>query len=185
MRKSGISLVESVVSVGLSGIFIIMLSTMLAQTLQLMRANQDELTAISAAELLLENAKTTTYSDLKALASSGTPFILQINKETTSSPLRIHPVQLNLEDVNKIYGAIDGNSGTLNQAKKWSISSGNYFDAEASETVSDSTAETTNLDSVKVTVTIRYKPTGSGGGDPFSRKLVRTAYIFSEGARFQ
>ncbi|MCW5823250.1 MAG: type II secretion system protein [Cyanobacteria bacterium TGS_CYA1] len=184
-RQNGISLVESVISVGLSGIFIVMLSTMLAQTLQLMRANHDELIAISAAELLIENAKTTPYSTLKNLASTGTPFVLQINKKKSDSPLRISPVQIDLEDSSKVFGAVDGSSGNLTISNKWQLNSGNFFDAEATEEVIDSTTETGNLDSIKVVVTVAYKATSANNTSAYSKKLIRKAYVFAEGGDFE
>ncbi len=187
MRKfSGMSLVESVVAIGLSGIFVVMLSGMLSQTIQLMRTSQDELIAVKAAELLIENAKTTPFERLQELSLSPQPFKLLVNLPNTSSPpeVRKFPVQLDMSNNQKVFGTVDGNSGSVNSANRWTFPGGNYFDGEAIEEITDSTTATSNLPSFLVTVTVSYKSANSNGGVTYPRKVVRKAHIFKDGARF-
>ncbi len=181
-RTSGMSLVESVVAIGLSGIFTVILATALAQTLQITRASQDELLAIKTAELIIENAKATPYETFKNLTGSTQKFLVNI-PDTSSPPIiRNAPVQLDLESTNKVFGTVNGNSGTVSSNQKWTKSSGNYFDAEAYEDISDSTASTSNLDSVLISVTVNFKSTNAGSAaTQYPKKIRRQIYIFANG----
>ncbi|MDX2107649.1 MAG: type II secretion system protein [Candidatus Melainabacteria bacterium] len=186
-RNTGMSLVESVVAIGLSGIFVVMLSNMLAQTMQLMRTSQDELIAVKAAELLIENAKTTPYERLQQLSAEPQPFKFVVNLPDANSfpDLRRIPVQLDLTNNQKIFGAVDGNTGTVNLASKWSLPGGNYFDGEATEEISDSTTTTSNFPSFLVTVTVGFKAPNADKNVKYPKKIVRKAFIFQDGAQFR
>jgi len=184
MRKSnGVSLVEMAVAIGLSSMFILLLSSMLAQTLRISTATQNELIASSAAEILLENAKLIPYEKLNGSSALvlDKNYELVVNKKASSFsdfPARTLPIQIDLIDNNTIFGSVDATQGNFDTSRKWTETSGNHFRGTAVETLTDATGVTGGLPAVEITVKITYPFTESSA----MRTLSRSAIVFKDGA---
>jgi hypothetical protein len=177
-------LVEVVVAVGLSGIFVALITGMLSQNLALTTASQNQLIAGSAAELLIENAKITPYTVLSSFATNyPEPITLLVNLDQQGQPLppvRQLPLQLDLTSTTSVYGTVNPFSGQSNPAAQWNQSTGNYFRGSATETFANAMS-ITGLASVLITVKVTYVDISSTS----SKTTTRTAVVFANGATFQ
>ncbi len=187
--QQGLYLLEMVVAIGLSGIFVLLISGMLSENLSLVTASQNQLIAGSAAELLIENAKATPYVNLLGFISSSPSSTLVVNLDQQGQPLptvRQLPVQLDLVSNSNVYGSVNPFSGQIDSTAQWNQSVGNYFRGLATETFSDATA-LTGVPSVLITVTVSYSGISSQGNSstPYTKTLTRTAIVFRDGASFQ
>ncbi len=180
--QSGMSLVESVVAIGLSGIFIVMLSTMLAQTLQLMRTSQDELIAVNAAELLIENSKNIPISRLQSLSAEAQPINLIMNSPDSEPvpSVRSQPVQLDLQNANKLFGVVNASDGSLSLDNSWNKLRGNHFDGKATVKIQEMLDPSITMKAYEVTVSISFKGTNSNPSSSYPRSIIRKTVIFDK-----
>jgi hypothetical protein len=168
-----------VISIALSGIFVVLLTGMLSQTLQFSTNSQNELIAANAAELLIENARSMPYSQLSIFAT-GLPVTMQVNSPDGTLPptIRPLPVQLNLADTTTVFGEVNGLNGSIQPTGQWQIgppSMGNYFRGIATETIS-SPQVAGGLTYIQVTVQVSY--ISASGGSGITKQTTRTASIF-------
>jgi len=172
-------LLEMVVAVGLSGVFVCLLSGLLSQTLALSSASQNQLIAINSAEVLLENAKVTPFSVLQQQAGQP-PIQLVVNLDQAGSTfpaIRSIPVQLDLTNPINIYGTVNGATGIVNASNQWVLNKGNYFRGAATLQVQDAVVPN---DYLQITVTVTYSDSFGA-----SSSVTRSAYVFQNGASFQ
>jgi len=186
-KKLGFTLAESVVAVGLSGLFLVLISTMLAQTLELMRTSQDELIAVTAAELLIENAKNIPFDRLDNLSQEPQPFSLIVNIPDAGSipSIRPHPVQLDLTNSNKVFGVVDASAGSLKMDRQWNKIIGNHFDGEAFIELTRYLDPTLNVPACAVSVTVNFKSASANQSVRYPRKISRKTVIFKNGVNWQ
>ncbi len=184
MRKqSGAYLLETLVVITMTSIFILLISSLLSQVMRISTQAQNEFITASLAEVLIENSRATPYSVLSNPLYQNTTYNVAINLPDTASyfPLRTIPAQLNLNDDKTIYGAIEGTTGQLRLSEKWTPSSGNFFRGKATIKIENSTALTSGLNSVKVTVTVSYY----NDSGILKSKQSRVAHIFEGGSNFR
>lgn len=120
MRSAkGIQLVEMVVAVSLSGVFVVLLSGMLAQTLALSSASQNQIVASAIADQVVEQIQHHGY-----LCGQG-----DVGMSSTVGPLdsslQINP-SLQLDLSTNSYGTYK-QGGTFDQSLRWTDTSGNWF----------------------------------------------------------
>lgn len=186
-RWDGQALVEMVIAIGLSGLFVLMLSAMLSQTLLLSSTSQNELIAAHAAEELLENARTIPYKQYEMSIPLNQPivFLMNLDGSPFSTSLRSNmPVQLDLMNSTTVYGEVNPSAALLvNPATKWVPGFGNYFPGTATETVSSGTfpSSSGSIPYYEIKVQITY-PSGTGAS---TRTLTRYAYIVNQGLSLQ
>ena len=181
----GATLIEMTVAVAVSTTFILLISAMLSQILRLSTATQNQLIASSAAELLIENVKQIPWEILSNNSQivQDSEYDLVVNKLSDSNfsyPFRTIPVQLDLVNGSKIYGAVGGSDGSYEPGKKWSDTTGNFFRGKAKQTITDATLKAGGLPAVEVNISIQYASTEGGG----TKTLKRNALIFKDGAPF-
>jgi type II secretory pathway pseudopilin PulG len=192
-NENGQALVEMLIAIGLSGVLVLMLSGMLSQTLLVSTVSQNELIAAQAAEELLENARTMTYTEISNLISQsyitvGQPMTFVVNLTQTAQPLLIirqAPVQLDLTNTVVVFGEVNPSSTLLvNANAKWGPGFGNMFSGTATETVNKFTSGT--LQGYEIDVVVSYNGTyANSGGTANSKTLKRTAYVMKQGLNFQ
>lgn len=177
---TGIHLVEMVVAVGLSGIFLLLLSSILSEALRLGTITQSELIAIRAVDLLAENAINTPYATLqanKALASQTDLVVVETDtadKATISTnPHRTRPVQLSLID--SMWGTFNPTTQGASLRPQWTKNNGNYFRGYATQEIEDSTG-TFGQPSLKITNKVFFFDPSVQAGSPKIKK--RVVYVF-------
>jgi hypothetical protein len=192
-RKNGTTLVEMVVAVGLSGIFVLLLSGMVSQTMLVSMSGQNQLIATNAAEVVLENARVLGYNELQEAAQQnilpiGMTIPLMMNKTSAQNGpyVRTAPVQLDLFDqTSYVIPEIGGPTGVANPIYWWTPTMGNFFHGTGSITMVDGTPFTI-VPSYKLTVQIAYPGTApAANGSANTKVITRSAYVFQNGGKLQ
>lgn len=130
--NSGINLLEMVVAIALSGVFVVMLSGMLAQTLALSVASQNQIIAGAIADQLVEQ--------------------IQCSYRTTSQDVVVNP-DLQLDLAADLYG-------TYNGGARWTDANGNQFKGSVKISGGDSLFD--NLPCKIFDVTVTYHSDNGG-----------------------
>lgn len=156
MRSArGIQLVEMLVAVGLSGVFVVLLSGMLSQTLGLSSASQNQILAGATADQIVELIQHQNMSGNLAETSPNPTYQLDVNKDA--------------------YGIIS--NGTLDLSKRWTDTQGNQF--KGTVTVESTRTNIDNLPCTTYNVIVSY-PAETGG----TKTVTRTTCVFDDGATF-
>lgn len=172
---------EGLVSVGLAGIFIAILSSMLSENLRMGPATYNDLVANQILNNLEEGALTSSYDALSSQITSNPPLVAVATGKNPnesllpSSKVRRIPIQLDLTNPNLKWGSLDRNSKTLDLSNAWSGDKGNYFKGSVFEAIEDGTPET-SIPSVKITYTVTFNDS-SNASSP-GRKRSRVMYVF-------
>ena len=190
-RQSGTTLVEMVVAVGLSGIFVLLLSGMVSQTMLVSMSGQNQLIATNAAEVILENARVLSYDELQAAQvnaplGQAIPLIMNTTSTGQINLLRSAPVQLDLVDTTiYVIPEVGGPTGVSNSIYWWTPTMGNFFHGTATVTIADGTPFTI-APSWKITVQIAYPgTTPAANGSVNTKVITRSAYVFQYGGKLQ
>lgn len=113
----GIQLVEMVIAVALSGVFVVLLTGMLAQTMSLSVASQNQIIAGAIADELVEQIQS-------GYLTSGV---------SVSFPESATTGRLQLDPANESYGTFL--NGTFDPSRQWTVASGNQFKGNVQVTV--------------------------------------------------
>ena len=172
-RGRGFTLAEMVVAVGVSAVFVLMLSSLLAQTLSVSSNLQDQLYAVAVAEVAIENAKSTPFGVLNSYAGLGKQE-LKVNLDNSPSSVpRLPPIQLDLTSLDTLYGAVDAKVGQIEPDRKWTIESGNFFHGRVEETITN-IKDKLGFDAVQVVVDVSYT---IGGKE--SKRISRSIIVLN------
>lgn len=171
-RQFAFTLVEMVVAVGVSSIFILMLASLLSQTMVVSNNVQKQLYATAIAEAAIENAKNTPYAVLSSYVNAGTQTMNLYSDNNVANVPRLPPLQFDLLKVDTVFGAINPLSGQISDTGKWTLTNGNFFKGSVKETITDAKSLTA-IESVKVDIDISYDV---GGRE--SKKVSRSIFIF-------
>jgi hypothetical protein len=174
-----------VVAVGLSGTFLVLLSSLLAEALRLGTITQSELIAIKSVDLLAENALNTPFQTLQENRNSTNQVDLIVvetdptdQSTISTNPHRARPVQLSLIQNDSIWGSFNPITGTLSFDNRWTKTKGNYFRGHAFQEISDSSG-TLGLPSFKVTNRVYYSNSATS---QFKERIV---YVFKNAGKDQ
>lgn len=170
----GFTLVEMVVAVGVSAVFVLMLASLLSQTMIVSNNVQKQIYATAIAEAAIENAKNTPFAVLSGYVNSGTQTINLYSDNNVGSVPRVPALQFDLLKTDTVFGAVNPLTGQFSDTAKWTSTSGNFFRGSVKETVSDAKGLTA-MDSVKVDVEVSYDV---GGKE--STKISRSIFIFND-----
>ncbi|HEY9731284.1 MAG TPA: hypothetical protein V6C89_05195 [Drouetiella sp.] len=154
-NQRGIQLVEMLVAVGLSGIFVVLLSGMLSQTLSLSTASQNQIVAGAIADQIIELIQHQNLSGNVAQTSPNPNYQLDVNKDA--------------------YGILS--NGAIDLSKRWTDTQGNQFQGNIVVESARDTLDSLPCTTYKVTVSF---PSESGG----TRTVVRNSCIFDNGVSF-
>lgn len=171
----GFTLAEMVVAVGVSAIFVLMLASLLAQTLTVSGNMQKQLYSVAIAELLAEHAKKIPFEVLSSYANKGTQSINVYADNNVADVPRLLPAQFDLNSSDTIFGAVNASSGAVTAVSKWTITSGNFFKGTVSETITD-VSDKVGLECLEVTISIGYATTGKE-----SKRISRSILVFRSG----
>lgn len=172
---------EGLVSVGLAGIFIAILSSMLSENLRMGPATYNDLVANQILNNLEEGALTAQYESLAAQIGKSPPLVITKTgtgvgeAQLTNSKVRRIPLQIDISDPTLLWGSLDRSTHTINPNNAWKNNSGNYFRGVAYETIEDGTSETT-IPSIKITYTVTFNE--NTGENSAGRKRKRVMYVF-------
>ncbi|RTL45154.1 MAG: hypothetical protein EKK48_03605 [Candidatus Melainabacteria bacterium] len=156
MRSArGIQLVEMLVAVGLSGIFVVLLSGMLSQTLRFATASENQILAGATADQIVELIQHQNLSGNLAETSPNPTYQLDVNRDA--------------------FGIFS--NGSLDLSKRWTDTSGNQF--KGTVTVQSTRTALDNLPCTIYNVVVAY-PSETGG----TKSVTRTTCIFDDGATF-
>lgn len=170
----GFTLVEMVVAIGVSSIFILLLASLLSQTMTVSSNVQKQLYATAVAEAAIENAKNTPYSILADYVDAGSQTLNLYSDNNVTTVPRVPPMQFDLLNSDTVFGTINPLTGQVSDAAKWTLTTGNFFRGSVKETISDAKGVTA-VDSVKVDIEVSYDV---GGKE--SKKISRSIFVFSE-----
>jgi len=171
--RGGFTLVEMVIAVGVSAVFVLMLASLLAQTLRVSSNLQDQLYAVAVAEVAIENAKSTPFGVLNSYAGTGKQE-LKVNLDNSPSVVpRLPPIQIDLTSLATVYGAVDANIGQVEPVKKWTAENGNFFRGRVEETITN-IKDKLGFDAVEVVVDVSY----SIGGKE-SKRISRSVIVLN------
>ena len=180
------TLVEMVVAVAVSSVIILAITALLSESLALSASGQNELIAVTLADLLLENARTMPYAALEKFADNS-PRAILINSSTVGQQgpdIRKIQAQLSFVDDKCVYGEVDPLTGSLVTANRWNLNNNNSFRGSAYITVSDSTSITT-VPSLKILVEVSSPGVySSSKGEALTKKVKRIAFVFKGGSQF-
>lgn len=171
---AGFTLVEMVVAVGVSSIFVLMLASLLSQTMIVSNNVQKQLYATAIAEAAIENAKNAPFAVLSNYLNAGTQTLNLYSDNNSASVPRLPPLQFDLLKTDTVFGAINPLTGQYIDSAKWTSTSGNFFRGTVKETVSDAKGLTA-MDSVKVDVEVSYDV---GGKE--TKRISRSIFIFKD-----
>jgi hypothetical protein len=177
--STGIHLVEMVVAVGLSGIFIAVLSGMLSENLRIGTTTTNDLIANQILDELEENTLNTPYETLKNNLPGTTQLVVVAENESQAAQqktqaLRKIPLQQNLAHTSIIWGAVDPITGQFDINNRWIAGRGNFFRGTASQTIED-TGGTMGSEALKVTFTVTFSNSTTNTG---TRQRTRAIYVF-------
>ncbi len=166
------TLVEMVVAVAVSSIFILLLASLLSQTMAVSSNVQKQLYATAIAEAAVENAKNAPFAVLTNYVNSGTQTLNLYSENNVANVPRLPPLQFDLLKTDTVFGAINPLTGQISDLSKWTLTNGNFFKGSIKETITEAKSLTA-IDSVKVDIEVSYDV---GGKE--SKKVSRSVFVF-------
>ena len=157
-NASGMQLVEMVVALGLSGVFIVLLSQMMSENMRLGTATATDQMATAALDSLEENMLNMPYAQVAASpATEQFPIIFgDANDQLTvsNSEIRKIPLQQDLTSSTVTWGGFNPFTKQIDITNAWRKGSGPYFRGTMLKSIEFQ--DLNGINSRKVTITLKY-----------------------------
>lgn len=174
MRNArGMQLVEMVVALGLSGVFIVLLSQMMSENMRLGTATATDQMATAALDSLEENMLNMPYGRVVAQpASEQIPIVFENPDDASfllTSQIRKIPLQQDLTNATTIWGGFNPFNKQIDTANRWQKGKGTYLKGFLYKTISQVTVG--EISTAKVTLTLKYS------SDQIAKLRTRIFYV--------
>jgi type II secretory pathway pseudopilin PulG len=181
MRNArGMQLVEMVVALGLSGVFIVLLSQMMSENMRLGTATATDQMATAALDSLEENMLNMPYAQVAASpATEQIPVVYEDDTDkviATTSFIRRIPLQQDLTNQNIAWGEFNPFLKQIDISSRWQKGKGPYFRGTLFKVILPLVVD--NKPAAKVTLILQFnEKTQSQSG---TRTRKREFYILSD-----
>lgn len=160
----GMQLVEMVVALGLSGVFIVLLSQMMSENMRLGTATATDQMATAALDSLEENMLNMPYAQVKASpATEQIPVVFEDESDkmiSQNSSIRKFPLQQDLTDQELTWGGFNPFTKQIDIASRWQKGNGPYFKGMLFKTVNQTTIN--SCPALQVTLSLQFMNKSQG-----------------------
>lgn len=154
----GMQLVEMVVALGLSGVFIVLLSQMMSENMRLGTATANDQMATAALDSLEENMLNMPYAQVAASpATEQIPVVFEDEADKailTTSQIRRIPLQQDLTNLQVVWGGFNPFTKQIGTQSRWEKNAGPFFKGTLYKTTTS--AILGNVPATKVTLKLQF-----------------------------
>jgi len=167
----GMQLVEMVVALGLSGVFIVLLSQMMSENMRLGTATATDQMATAAMDSLEENMLNMPYGQIENSSNQQIPVVIEDETDIAMFAfvdVRKIPMQQNLKDQILVWGGFNPFTKSIDPTNQWKKGTGPYFRGTLFKTVIDTTVE--SFPAKKVTLILQFMNKDSASNSRIRKK---------------